>query len=259
MAIAMYSGNAQAGWTSADTAPLLFCVPPSGNGTLPGGAKGRTRVTSMTYLDGGTAHTITCMRAIGRTTVVGAFAALPASAAVAITIAYDPGLAYSTSSQPGQYGLGRIKSAGIAAVTVAGIASGDFVALREKDGVTRVYKCSTVSQGPPLTVILTSVLGTGLGTAGDGLIAGTIGGEDLWFFGLTTDVDPRMGQPHPHYLSGAGTANVTFGAGVVAAGATECPESIVSSVGYDEPILISSNNATAAGTIVQVAWGYSLN
>lgn len=133
-----------------------------------------TRLTALYYSDTGTAHTLTFLRPLGKTTCVGA----NASGQAVVNIAANPG----TTA-----GYGGISNA---------IAANDFVAIREADGITRFYKVSSVAT---LAITLTS-----------NLVSGTVGGEPFWFFGITTDTDGRTGKAHPKFLGGAGTAQKAF-------------------------------------------------
>lgn len=164
---------------------ISVLVPPSGRAR-----PGVTRVTKIAYTAAGTAHTITCLRPLGRTTV----AAAAAASQTDFVLAANPG----TTA-----GYGGISN---------GIAANDFVAIRTaSDGITRLYKVSSVNT---LTVTLTGNLTVALAA-----------GDVVWFFGITSDTDGRTGQAHPAFT---GTASVTTTyedreAGVVASVAVDEP------------------------------------
>jgi hypothetical protein len=185
---------------------------------------GKTVLTSLSYTDGGTAHTITLMLPIGRTTAVGANAAGQA----VLNIAADPGNPLR--------GLNPNWTGG----ANDALAANDFIAVREQDGVTRLYKVSSVST---LAITLTT-----------NLSAGTLGGESVWMFGIPTDTNGQTGKAHTALLSGSSSAAVTFPA--ANAGADSAVEGTINA---DEPILVNSNNATATGTISEMSWCYSVN
>ncbi|OWK45783.1 hypothetical protein [Fimbriiglobus ruber] len=167
-----------------------------------------TRISTVVATAGTTAHTLTALRSLGYTT---ASAAAAASQAV-VNLTANPG---PSGNQ---------------------LSANDYVAIRETDGVTRLYKVSSIST---LAVTLASnlVAGVGAGTAGK-----------IWMFGLSTDTDPRTGEAHPAYSVPA-SATTTY---------HDDDNGVVSSIGKDEPILLQDNNATAAGSINQTSFGYTL-
>lgn len=178
---------------------------------------GKVKVIAISYTAGSTAHTLTLLRPIGRTKC----SAVGASGQAVINLVADPGI--TTGFTQGAVPI----------VNTNGIAANDFLAIRETDGITRVYKVSSVST---LAITLTANLTTGVDTT-----------SDVWDFGITTDTDPRTGNAHPNF---AGTASVTTSLPVVLS-----PESVICGThAVDEPVLFNSNNATVAGTLVALNW-----
>jgi hypothetical protein len=209
-----FSGNGDGGKSQAFGTRIQVLIPPD--------KRGKTRISTLSYLDAGTAHTLTTLRPIGRTKVNGA----AASGQAVVNIVADPGVATGFVNPLNN----------VAIVNTNGIAANDLVAIRELDGITRFYKVSSVST---LAITLTA-----------NLVAGCAGGEDFWDFGITTDTDPRTGSAHPALKSGAGSTVTTF---------NERDNGVVATIGADEPILLDSNNATAAGTFTAYSWGYTVN
>lgn len=202
-----FSGNGTGGLTQTAATLIQYLIPPD--------RRGKTRISKVTYTDGGTAHTLTFLRPLGRTTV----SAIAAAGQAVFSLTADPGVAAA---------YGGISNT---------IAANDFVAIRTaSDGITRLYKVSSVAT---LAITLTGNLTVALAV-----------GDDVWFFGITTDTDGATGAAHPKLLSGAGTAAVTF---------EDREGGVVASLRQDEPILFNSNNATAAGTLSQLSYAYTIN
>lgn len=117
-----------------------------------------------------------------------------------------------------------------------GIAANDFVAIRTaSDGITRLYKVSSVST---LAVTMTA-----------NLVVAVAAGDKVWFFGAAGDTDGRTGSAHPAFLPIVSVTN-TY---------TDREAGVVATVAKDEPILVNSNNLTAAGSLDQVSWVYTAN
>ena len=179
---------------------------------VPPDRRGFTRVSKFVYTAQGTAHTGTFLRPLGRTTV----AAAAAAAQTDLVLTANPG---TTAAYGG---------------ITNGIAANDFIAVRTKsDNITRLYKVSSVST---LTITLTANLTVALAV-----------GDDVWFFGITTDTDGRTGQAHPAFTLTASAATTV----------SDSDGGVVASLLPDEPILFNSNNATAAGTLNQLNYAYT--
>lgn len=164
-----------------------------------------TRVSKIVATAGVTAHTVTALRPLGRTKT----SAVAAAGQAVVNLVADPGPSGN------------------------GIAANDLVAIREVDGVTRLYTVSSVST---LAITLTG-----------NLTAGAAKGADFWDFGIATDSDPRTGEAHQAFAVAA-SATTTY---------TDTEGGVVASIGVDEPILLQNNNATNAGSIDQVSFAYT--
>lgn len=115
------------------------------------------RLVQFVYAALGTAHVLTVLRSLGRTT---ARAAAAAGQAV-VTVAAEMGPS------------GNL------------LAANDLVAAREVDGITRLYVVSAVPSSYPGDVTMTG-----------SFTAGLAAGADLWNFGITSDTDPKTGLAH---------------------------------------------------------------
>lgn len=197
-----YGGNGLGQRTVAFGTTIDALVPPS-----PTGRQGYTRITKIVYTAAGTAHTITLLRSLGTTTVASTAAA--GQAVVNLT-------AQPTSGND--------------------VAANDYLAIRRAaDGITRLYKVSSVST---LAITMTANLGTGAGLAA---------GDKVWHFGISSDTDPRTGAAH-ETLRGVVSATSTY---------SEDSSGVIASIGTDEPIMVQSNNATATGFLEQVSYSYT--
>lgn len=177
-----FGGNGSGGFTQTAGTVIRYLVPPD--------SRGFTRITKLVYTCGSTAHTVTCLRPLGKTTV----AAAAASGQTDFVLTANPG---TTAA------YGGISN---------GIAANDLVAIRTaSDGITRLYTVSSVST---LTVTLSGNLTVAL--AAD---------DDVWFFGITTDTDGRTGAAHPALLppASATTSYEDREGGVVASMAKDEP------------------------------------
>lgn len=140
--------------------------------------------------------------------------------------------------------LGRAKTSAAAAsgqpvinlaTNPTAIAANDNIAIRHSDGVTRKYVVSSVAA---LAITLTTNLG-----------AAVASGADVWDFGVPTDVDPNTGRA-TDTLDGTASATTTY---------EDREVGIMASYKVDEPLLFHSNNATAAGTLVLLTFGHTIN
>lgn len=166
-----------------------------------------TRISKLVATAAGTAHTLTVLRPIGRTTASAAFA----SGQAVINLVADPGTTVASNA----------------------IAANDLVAVRESDGITRLYTVSSVSG---LAITMTGNFTTG-GAAG----------ADVWDFGIASDTDPYTGQAHQAYNVPA-SATTTW---------SDTVGGVAASNNRDEPLLVQDSNATATGTIEQVSYAYT--
>lgn len=206
MALLGFGGNGSGGQTQTAGTVIRQLIPPD--------RRGFTRITKLAYTSAGTAHTVTCLRPLGKTTVASAGAAGQA----VVNFTADPGVAAA---------YGGISNA---------IAANDLVAIRTaSDGITRLYTVSSVST---LAITMTGNLSVAVAA-----------GDDIWFFGITTDTDGRANAAHPALLPPV-SVTTTY---------EDREGGIVATYAKDEPILVNSNNATAAGTLAQLSWTYSVN
>lgn len=147
--------------------------------------------------------------------------------------------------------LGRTRATAVAAISQAdlvvaadpgpsgnGIAANDRIAIRHAaDGVTRFYTVSAWNSGTR-TITLSANLTVAVAV-----------GDHVWMMGVEADTDPKQGEAHP-VLRGVASVTSTYEdreVGVVGSNAT------------DEPLLIISDNATAAGTLEQVSYAHTNN
>lgn len=195
------------------------------NALVPASRLGRAVIASLLYLCAGTAHTLTFLRAIGRCGITQATAA-------AGTVIY-------IDRNPGPTGDGSTGSADNnnypQGVTANLLVASDLIVIRETDGVQRVYTVSAVDTTNPLKVTLTGAL-----------TAGVDAKSTLWMLGVLADVDPSYGLAHPTRLAVVSVVN-TYSGNV---------SGVHGTYRDDEPILVQSNNATAAGSFNSVEYAY---
>ncbi len=125
----------------------------------------KTKVTKIVVTTGSTAHVMTCLRVLGKTTLT---AAVAAGASPVLPLASDPGDYSSTSSTADNP-----------------IAASDLVAVQKPDGT---YLVTTVASGTYAggNVTLTAAAPTG----------GFALGAKVYFFGVIGDTDPHTGEAH---------------------------------------------------------------
>lgn len=186
-----------------------------------------TRLTGVHYRAGGTAHTLTVMRPLNKTTLTAAAAAAQA----VINIAADPG-DYPTGSR----------------VADNAIAANDYVVIELADGTHHIGVVSSVAS---LAITLTANLPTG----------GAASGATVWFFGIITDLNPCDGLAHPQFTLTASTATVLGDqpgeavAGIV--GTVPHPSTFSGMNGKNMPMILHSGNATAQGWIESCTVAYT--
>jgi hypothetical protein len=179
-------------------------------GVIPPKKGCRTRVMKATYRSGTTAHVLTLMKPLGKTTLT---AAAAASQAV-VNITADPG-------------LGTLPGA---------IAANDYVVLRKKStGLCYLHKVSSVST---LAITLTANLAVALEA-----------GDDFFFYGVTTNLATAIADGQMSLETTASAVNTYEG--------TAAGEGCFQSNGDDEPLIFSSNNATAAGFLRHIGVAYT--
>ncbi|VTS00594.1 hypothetical protein [Tuwongella immobilis] len=114
------------------------------------------------------------------------------------------------------------------------LAANDWVIIQRPDGTLVV---DTVS----------SITGTAI-TLATSLAAAVPAGSQLWMMGVAADTDPRTGAGHPQYSAPA-SVTTRYSDDLIG---------VVASIGNNEPLLVQSNNAVAAGTLEQVSYLHSI-
>jgi hypothetical protein len=197
-----------------------------------------TRLTDLWYTAGATAHTLTIMRPLNKTSVPNT----TAGGQTGITLAADPG-----KFNAGGFVGGTINVADIP------IAANHYVVYQCADGNFFVDTVAIVS-GLNLTMS-TNVPASGIAA-----------GAPFWFFGALTSSNPADGNPHPQFtLPASGTTKFggDSGEGIAGfVGTLRQPSSNLFGAnwplsGQFEPMLIVSNNITNAGTLEKVTAIYS--
>ena len=152
MSVTIQGGNALGYLTQSANTKIRRLIPSKVGFT--------TRLFQMQYRTGGTQHTATILRSLGRTTIT--TAALISQPNVILQA--DPGPAGN------------------------GIATSDLVAIRSTvDGLTRLYAVNTWTSGSRTLALTTNLLA-----------AATVG-DVLWMFGVETSTDPLTNLPHQTY------------------------------------------------------------
>lgn len=208
--IPVYAAHSLGGFTATAGTRIQAVVPPAPPQRIGLRTSKNTfaRLSSLIYTSGSTAHTLTVMRPIGKTT-------LSADAAISqavINLAADPGVALVGPT-------GVITKNGDNA-----LAANDLLVIECPDGTYHLAKVSSVAT---LAITLTANVPTG----------GLKSGATVWDFGITTDKDPYTGLAHPFFVPtvSAKTVYTDNFAGVVAA------------LNPGDPMIIDSDNGTAAG------------
>lgn len=187
---------------------------------IPPHRRGRTRLTRILYRCGSTAHTITVMKALGSTTLTAAVAASGTS----ITLAADPGT-----------------------TTAAGaIANSDWIAIRLDDGSVFL---TTISSLSTLTMTVNA------------LPSAAAAGSKVWFFGVPGDHASSQTQSTVATIS---PATILKGKLFLATVSVmndwgDAGASIEQTLNIDEPLVVHSDNATAAGTFELVSGVHTTN
>lgn len=182
---------------------------------LPPRNRAFTRLTSMYYRAGATAHTLTALKAVGTTTLSSA----AAGAQAVINLTADPG----TGTGPGA------------------IAANDFVCVELDSGEFFLGKVSSVAA---LAITLTA-----------NLPSAAAAGKSVWFFGAPGDHVSSQTTVKPNPAVGSqfrGTASTLEKFEDFACG-------ICQTLNQFEPLMVHSDNATAAGHFEQVSGCHTLN
>lgn len=169
----------------------------------------RTRIMKLAYRAGTTAHTVTLMKPLGRTTV----ASTAATGQAVVNISANPGTG-----------------------TVAGtIAANDYLVIqRDTTEINYLVKVSSVST---LAITLTANVPVAFAA-----------GDKVWFYGVPGDVRTNIAE-------GAMPLE-TFASTSVTYSSTEKGEGLFTTDERDDPVIVSSDNATVAGFLQYVAAEY---
>ena len=187
-----------------------------------------TRILTVGYTTGATAHAVKILRPLNWTTLT---AATEANGTV-INLAADPG-AYSTAFR---FAVPGSKPANVANNAIAG---SDYVAVQTVDGLFHFSKVTSVST---LAVTMTTALPN---ITGGGAASGAV----VYFFGAPGDSDPNTGMAQPGVsIAANATLDKTF---------AEANVGPVGALHYGDPLLFYSPNTTNAGTLDFIAGYYS--
>lgn len=170
----------------------------------------KTKVTSVTVTAGATAHTLTCLRPLGTTTL-----AADAAAAQAVVV---------LTAEPGDYDASTTPRT---ADNV--IASADYLAIEAPDGTVILDTTASARNATTGVVTMTTNIPTG----------GVKAGAKVWFYGISSDTDPHTAEAHP-FLNVPASATTTW---------APTDGSVFESLHAYEPLILQDNNATTAGTI----------
>lgn len=187
---------------------------------------GFTRLSALRYLVGANDHQLTLMRPFNKVT----FTADAAGAQAVVNISADPGN-YSALNP-----LCRTANNLIAA--------NDFVVYRCADGT---FVVDTVSSVATLAITLTANVPTG----------GVKSGDPLWFFGVAADVNPNNALANP-ILLGSATTTLTLVENEANCLGTipDLGSGLSLGDGIYQPLILQSNNVTAAGFLELVGVEY---
>jgi hypothetical protein len=187
---------------------------------------GFARLCSLIYLVGANDHQLTLMRPFNRVS----FTADAAAGQAVVNISADPGN-YSAIN-PNCRTANNL------------IAANDFVVYRCADGT---FVMDTVASVATLAITLTANVPTG----------GVKSGDPLWWFGIATDTNPHDAAANPTLLASATT---TFTPSVDACRALGTIPDLAGGPtfgnGMNCPLILQSNNVTAAGFFVNVGVEY---
>lgn len=187
----------------------------------------KTKLMNLVYTSSSTAHTLTVMRPLAKTTVVTAVAA--------------SGTTVKLARDPGAYAANRVADNLPVTKTADNlVAANDYFAFLCPDGTLHVTLISAATTNADGTVSVT--ISTAAPTGG--LPAGT----PVWFFGVIGDTDPNTGLAHPAF---APTTSATTTFSNAAGGG------LVQTFTPFAPLLIHSGNASNAGTIVNAGGIYA--
>ena len=199
---------------------IVRMIPPRSGGTK----KLRTVITTIEYTTSTTAHTISLIRPFANTTVVSA----AASGQKVVVLTVDPGL------------FPKGPSGSTSLVATAATAASDYLVFETPCGAFYFDKVASVAAGTVagnINATMTSNLPTN----------GIAAGARVWLMKAAGGNDPFTGLVNETLTTTASTSNQLW---------QEIQDGIFSSGGFYEPILVSVDNATAAGTLVRLCGAY---
>lgn len=207
------------------------------------GRKGRkTILTKLRYTSGGTAHTLTVLKEKARCKL----AVAAAGAATSLIVDRDPGK-YSTDPTmggAGTYAAGVPLGRGITPSTADNaIAANDYIAFELADGTPAFAKVTAVATDSAtgrvtLTVAAISAAGANVGA-------------QVWFFGVAGDTDPQTNAVDQALKPTVSTATDFPNTSAVGTEPVEISRRMFS------PLLVYSDNITAAGTLEEGSASYA--
>jgi len=183
-----------------------------------------SRITTLIYSNGATAHALFVMRPLN-------FAYLTAAAAAGqavVNVDYNPGNYSSAYRYAVPNSTTSIRTANNL------LAANDHVAYQVADGT---WVADTVASLSTLAITLTANIPTG----------GIAEGAPLFFFGLSTDTDPATALPQPFITVPASQTQKVY---------QDVLAGLLGTLHPGDPLLIYSGNATAAGTLGLAAGMY---
>lgn len=190
---------------------------------------GITKVGTVCYTTGGTAHQIGLMRPFNYTYVASAAAINQA----VINITADPGV-YSTN-----YQYGSPLSTGTGAVADNAIAASDICVYQLSDGT---WILDTVSSVSTLAITMATSIPN---ITGGGVLAGSL----FYFFGVIGDKDPATGLVNPQNTIAASQVRDKSWHDPIAG--------VVSALHEGDPLVFYSPNGTNAGELEFISGYYA--
>jgi hypothetical protein len=194
-----------------------------------------TRIRALKYTTAATSHTVAILRPLNWTTV----AAAANSVATTLTLTSNPGL-YSTNYN---YPVGGGVTTPFNTVDVTP-ANTHYYMVQLADG-TWFTDIISAFNATSLVLTLTATMPAGTATGG-GVAANAI----LYFMGSASTVDPATGQLHPSRASAVNTNDEDLVRDDTGIGG-------VAGLRPGDPLVVVSNNASNAGTIVGVEGYYA--
>lgn len=195
--------------TAAANTAIVVSIPPRKDR--------KAKITYIKYTSGATLHTLTFMRSLAKTTVK----TTAAGGATSLILTRDPGAYAANATADGRP---------VPSVADNPIIANDFIMIRRADGNFAVIQPSAVAVNSDGSVTLTvTALPSG----------GVLAGSDVFFFGVPGDTNPDTGLANESYAPTISTTTPFDANG----------GSLIESLNMGDPLIIHSNNITAAGVI----------